>query len=177
MKQFLVRFACLAALVPAASAISITVNDDYYLGSFAPAQPAGDAVERANTQNLIDLFNGSASYNPTLNSRTFTGTTDGSLIPTPAPGVPANGTQQAENGFTYSVNGAEYLLAKYSNDISHVWYVAGLTEVTIPSDIQGLSHVTRFEATTTTVPDGGATLALLGAGILALGVFRHPRNA
>jgi hypothetical protein len=166
---------CAAALVCAlpANAINIDVNDDYHLGSFTPPQPAGDQDEYDNVQNLIDLWNGNGGSDP-FNGRTFTLSTGaGSAIPTPAPNLTGWGTQQPQNGHTYQVSGAEYILGKFSDDIAHLWYVGGLTEVTLPSNIQGLSHITRFNATSRNVPDGGATLALLGLSLLGVGALRQ----
>jgi hypothetical protein len=178
LSKIIGALACAAFLGMAhnAAAIAIGINDDYYLGSFTPAQPAGNDTERENVQNLIYLFNGSPSFNPLLNGRLFFGSTDGDLIPTPAPDLPGNGVQQNAGGaFTFATLGAEYLLGKYANEVSHVWYVGDLTEVTLPNlgTGLGLSHVTRFEAGVTRVPDSGATLALVGLGALAVGAVRR----
>lgn len=164
---------CAAALVCAlpANAINLGVDDANYLGSYALPQPSGNQDEYDNVQNLIDLWNGGGSLS--LNGRTFVKGTGGSSIPSPAPDLDGLGTQEAENGHTYQVNGAEYILGKYANLIAHLWYVGGETEVTLPSDIQGLSHITRFNATTRNVPDGGTTLALLGLSLLGVGALRQ----
>lgn len=168
------------AAAPNVGAITIGVDDEHYLGSFSPPEPAGDSLERANVQNLIDLFNGSSNYDSDLNNRVYELTLDGSAIPDPAPNLASgNGVQQAANGaFTFNVSGAEYILAKYANQVAHVWYVADLDEVVLPNlwstetTGMGLSHITRFDAVNR-VPDGGATLALLGAGLLGIGTLRR----
>ena len=85
--------------------------------------------------------------------------------------------------------GYTYLKAKYG-DTMVVWYVAGLTgDHTIPlecgagtafCDVIGsggsLSHWIAYNPGTTSVPDGGTTLSLLGLGMLGLGYLRMRRQ-
>ena len=80
------------------------------------------------------------------------------------------------NGSLYS-----YLFAKYDghNAGSEVWYVGGLSGIiTIPAvglagQNYGLSGWTLFGPGVPAVPDGGATVMLLGAALGALGIARR----
>jgi hypothetical protein len=76
--------------------------------------------------------------------------------------------------------GWTYLIAKYDgpNGGSMVWYLAGTVEsVSVPAKwgpsttSYDISHYTLFNPTS--VPDGGATLALLGCALVGLGVIRR----
>jgi hypothetical protein len=70
-----------------------------------------------------------------------------------------------------------YLLAKYdgSNAVSQAWYVGDLTGAIIIPAIGGESCASwaLFGPTPQNVPDGGATVILLGAALTALGMMRR----
>jgi VPDSG-CTERM motif len=97
--------------------------------------------------------------------------------------LPAADATGALTGSSTTINlgagGFTYLFAKYDgqNDISFVWNVAGLTgNVTIPQDGplgHGLSGWVLFGGGGNGVPDGGATVMLLGASLGALGMLRR----
>jgi hypothetical protein len=160
------------AVAPNASALAI--NDANYLGSYTPAN-AGAANEVANVQRLVDLFNG-VTTSTTLGIYTFTETTDGSAIPTPAPSPVTFGIKDESQNISYTVDvtGYTYVLGKFQNAASHVWYIGNLSgNQTLPENVQGLSHITLFNATTTRVPDAGTSVLLLGAGLLGIGALRR----
>jgi hypothetical protein len=73
-----------------------------------------------------------------------------------------------------TLSGWTYLYAKYGSggdDVGAlVWYVKGLEEVTIP--FPKLSHWSVYNPTTS-VPDGGTTVMLLGAALIGLGAIRR----
>lgn len=68
----------------------------------------------------------------------------------------------------------DYVYAKYGND-AYVWYVGDLTGVveldaSVPG-VGGLSHYSLYNATS--VPDGGATMMLVGMALLGIGAVRR----
>src|SRR5262249_41621790 len=72
----------------------------------------------------------------------------------------------------------DYLLAKYngSNGVSKFWYVGDLTGTMIIPAISaeyGRPSWTLFTSTSQSVPDGGASVVLLGAALGALGLVRR----
>jgi hypothetical protein len=161
------------AVAPNASALAI--NDANYLGSFTPSQPSGETTETANVQRLVDLFNG-VTTSTTLGIFTFTETTGGGAIPTPAPSPVTFGVKDESEDISYTVDvtGYTYLLGKFANTVSHVWYIGNLSgNHTLPTSVRGLSHITLFNATTTRVPDAGTSVLLLGAGLLGIGALRR----
>jgi hypothetical protein len=163
-----------AGLAVAPNASALAINDANYLGSFTPPQPAGEAHEVLNVQHLVDLFNGDQT-SLSFNSRTFTETTDGGDIPTPAPSPVTFGIKDESEDISYTVDvtGYTYLLGKFANTVSHVWYVGNLSGNQIIPNVRGLSHITLFNATTTRVPDAGTSVLLLGAGLLGIGALRR----
>lgn len=86
-------------------------------------------------------------------------------------------------GSQLTVTGFQYVLAKY--DGTNAGYVLfylpdfGNTIPANPDDFwtataqYSISHLTRFNGTSTTVPDGGATLGLLGLGLVGLSYVRR----
>lgn len=74
--------------------------------------------------------------------------------------------------------GYEFVLAKLGNT-AFVWYVGG-EAFNLGSDFgpgNGLSHWAAFNSTTTNVPDGGTTAALLGLGLVAMSMIARRRTA
>lgn len=159
-----------------ADALSIgDVND---LGLINPNHPA----DPTDTASFVDIL-----LDRPLNSGP---TTIGANQYTRTGNDPLNGAYPdavfgtEPSGAPTSINlgsGYLYLVAKYDgpNYGSVVWYVGGMTgTVTIPSTATngqyGLSHVYLYNPGHVSVPDGGATLALLGLGLVAVeGVRRR----
>jgi hypothetical protein len=171
-------------MVPNANAL--TYNDDHYVGQISPGTPADEAAEAVYAQYLIDLFNGSetvtsnVSFSGVPTAQNFVVGTGG-LMPI-LPDLGATGTEthllnssgSLDTSGTYDVTGVLYIYAYYGNgaptggEDGQLWYVGDLNgSVTIPK--KALSHVTLYGH----VPDGGATLVLLGAGLLAVGALRR----
>ncbi|PYJ22645.1 MAG: hypothetical protein DME99_04870 [Verrucomicrobia bacterium] len=172
---------CAVMLAFTHNASALTFGDTRDLGQVLFGIPSGDADRLNYVNHLIDMAPGT--------SDTFSGQTFHRSTANPGPGFPnypdavlagsVNGTSTTVdlgNGTLYS-----YLFAKYDgpNAGSEVWYVGGLSGViTIPGfglagQNYGLSGWTLFGPGTTHVPDGGATVMLLGAALGALGMARR----
>ena len=178
MKKLLTAIACTLALgLSATNAQALAIDDSRYLGAIIPGTPTSPADEIDYINQLITM---ALNATTTISGNLF----DRSAIPcTPnlggCPAATATGqsVDLAPPAGAVTVTGFEWLFAKYGGD-SHVWWVGGLTTgVTIPgvnTGGQALSHYALFNATpTVTTPDGGATIGLLGFGMLALGYLRR----
>jgi VPDSG-CTERM motif len=166
---------------PLPPVVSLTFGDANELGQVFSGIPSGDADRLAYVDHLIDMASGT--------SNTFSGQTFHRSLMNPGPGFPnypdavlagfKNGigtSVDLGNGTLYS-----YLFAKYDgkNAGAEVWYVGGISGIiTIPGfglagQNYGLSGWTLFGPGVPQVPDGGATVMLLGAAISALGMARR----
>lgn len=175
LKTIIASTVLAAGLAVAPNASALAINDANYLGSYNPPQPSGQADETTNVQHLVDLFNGDTA-SLSFNGRTFTETTGGGAIPTPAPSPVTFGVKDESEDISYTVDvtGYTYLLGKFANLVSHVWYIGDLSgDQTLPENVRGLSHITLFNATTSEVPDAGTSVMLLGAGLLGIGALRR----
>jgi VPDSG-CTERM motif len=155
-----------------ARAVSLQIGDSHELGFVNYGIPSGDADRTAYVNYLIGMALGTQAdalgQHFTRSNNSF-----GSL---PTAVFALNGTGTSVNlgsGGTYS-----YLFAKYDgpNYGSEVWYVGDLSGViTIPATAggYGLSGWTLFGPGAPGVPDGGATVMLLGAALGALGMARR----
>jgi VPDSG-CTERM motif len=164
---------CAAMLAFSPNARALTIGDDHELGTIVPGT-AGDADRTA----LVDFLRQMA-----LNSdATFLGEalhrSGNDFGPLPAPVIGPQGNTTTIN--LGAVGTFTYLFAKYDADNAgaEVWYVGDLGGIiTIPADWNGygLSGWTLFGPGTTPpgVPDGGATVMLLGGALGALGMARR----
>ena len=148
--------------------------------------PSGDANRLIYVNRLISLIPGTSNY--PADGQTYTRTTFN-----PGPGYPNYPTATfGKDGTGININLGSgdvysYLFAKYDgpNQGSVVWYVGNLTgAITISSTWgkYGLSSWTLFgpgqplpppPQSPPRVPDGGATVNLLGAALAVLGVARR----
>jgi hypothetical protein len=174
MKSFLkISTALLGVTLGLSTQLSaITVSTADALGYVFPGSPANptDEVGYINTLIVQPLNSG-----PTLISGqnyTRSGVNPGAL-----PTANTTGAQKDDTSPSNVVNttGYEYILGKYDaqNAGTFIWYIAGQTEVTIPTTAldHQLSHWSLYNATgtgITGVPDGGLTVALLGAALAAV---------
>jgi hypothetical protein len=158
--------------------IALAFNDSHVVGTVTPATPANAADVADYINFMISLApNGSGTFNnpPHSQSITRSGNLFGSLPSASAAGS-LFGTSTTIN---LGAGGFTYLFAKYDgqNDLSLVWNVAGLSGiVTIPADGplgHGLSGWRLFPGGGQGVPDGGATVMLLGAALGSLGMLRR----
>jgi hypothetical protein len=170
---------CAATLALSPNASALTFGDANDLGQVLVGIPSGDDARTAYVNHLIDMVPGT--------SDSALGQTFNRSLANPGPGFPnypdavfgVNGSGTSidlGDGTLYS-----YLFAKYDgpNAGSEVWYVGGLSGIiTIPAvglagQNYGLSGWTLFGPGVPGVPDGGATVMLLGAALGSLGMARR----
>ena len=164
-------------------------GDTHDLGSVYFGIPSGDADRELYTNYLISLPPGTGNPGPNpmpvpgAGGQSYTRSLNNPL------GGNYPGAHFALNGGTNTVNlGAmgtyTYLFAKYDgpNGGSEVWYVGNLSGIiTIPTNglyengyQYGLSGWTLFTGGgVPNVPDGGATLMLLGSALGGVGLLRR----
>jgi hypothetical protein len=167
-----------ACLMATAQATTIT-----FLGTVVEGiPPANDATY------LTDLLGVSLGGTGTGDGQTFHRSSNAD----PGDGSTANAHAFVQTDPSIAAPGSEYVVAHYGgkNSISAVWYLGG-NGFDIPNDqnallaligsgfgIQndslngGYSGYTVF-GNTTNVPDGGATVALLGLGMLGVAAIRR----
>ena len=183
--------ACVLALgMGATSAQALSIGDANYLGNIVPGLPAAETNEAAFITVLIGLATGT-SLTPCAD-----GASERQLVHAQRPilsGARLSLHQRSSKTRNHlltapsSVTGFAYILAKYGkgsvdggSQISHVWYVGNLSgNQTVPTSSEfggGLSHISRFNATSVPTPDGGTTLMLLGTALVGLGALRRRFN-
>ena len=173
--------ACLLALGLNASAVILAIGDSRDLGLIDPNHPANETASEGFVDILLSQPLGTGPT--TIGDNAYTRTNNNPLAIYPAadfsiePSVAANGNVDLGTGYLY-------LLAKYDgpNYGSVVWYIGGLTGTnTIPTTAGGfgISHTFLFNPGVgpnpqgNNVPDGGATLLLLGTAMTGLGLARR----
>ena len=161
------------------AATALTFNDAHVVGTITPAAPVNLPLASAYINYMIALAPGNSGtfHNPNpavTQTITRSNNTFASLPNALVPGaVTGHGTTINLGAGVYS-----YLFAKYGgqNDVSQVWYVGNLSGiVTIPAlgpSGHALSLWKLFPRGGQ-VPDGGATVMLLGAALGALGMARR----
>ncbi len=176
----------LTAATAQATPITLTIGGAYYIGKVDPSQPANEASQAGYINYLLDMGTGTTSASKmytrsalacgdTIECVDVTATGADRINHDPDKNIIADLTNLDLSSWTY-------LLAKHGT-ASYVWYVAGQKDVTLlekhsPVEKRGLSHFTLFNPITLTpdtqtVPDGGATLGLLGLGMVGLGYLRR----
>lgn len=166
---------CIAALAAGIASVNaipqLTELSDSYLGSITPGLPTGESQE----ENFIDVLAGLApggSAMVTVQSHVNEVLRSANVFGSLPSAAYATGLGDA-NVFTLP-GSFDYLYAKFGvgqggDHVSRVWVIDGMSgqiEVTGES----LSHISLFNGTPT-VPEGGATLALLGISLAALGIL------
>jgi hypothetical protein len=150
-----------------ASALTLTVGDNKYLGQIIPGT-GGNAERTAYVNHMIGMNPG--GFDLFMNQPFLRSTNNFGSLPTAVFAQNGTGTSISLGTGLYS-----YLFAQYSG-ISFVWYVGNLTgNVQIPLVTTGglLVGWTLFSAGGQGVPDGGATVMLLGAALGVLGIARR----
>jgi hypothetical protein len=179
------------------NAAALSITDPGVVGAYHGSLGGGSnlANELALAQFLLNMAASSSDSNgPALgggpcNISTATGCAATSNVEYAA--VIATGIQAKDNDFTVDA-GFQFALAKYGsgqNQGGYVLYALNGAATSLPlqsntlwgksgTQQYGLSHFTAFSASTTfRVPDGGATMILLGAALGGLGVLRRRFNS
>ena len=158
--------------------LNLAIGDSYYLGSVVQGTPADEDHEAAYINQLASMAPGTTANDlevipgnpPDSNDFTRSNNVFGAL-----PDAEFLDKNDAGTPLTFDLTGStQYILSKYGQG-SLVWFLAGYTgSVTVASSFNGhgLSH-TSFFGGNVTVPDGGATLVLLGAALSVLGMLRR----
>ena len=180
MKRLFVVLIALGLGIAASSpaeAIGITIGDAKYLGYVDPGTPSALSDEVVYVNLILGTGLGLTRDvnlgNPQDPYEVFRSTNVFSPLPA-AVLAGAGGLANYGGGTTVNTAGYYYLLVKTGN-ADQVWYLGGtVASVDIPTGFGsalGTSHYALFNPTS--VPDGGATMMLLGGALLALGVLRR----
>lgn len=163
-----------------ADAITVTleVGDAYYVGSVIPGIPPSEEDQAGYINQLVNMGPGQTT---TIGDNDYS--TEGGIDCSLCPVATDEGSSKVEDGSFSNilVNGWTYVIAKYDQEDggSFVWYLGDLDTTdffTLPETIGGhdISHYTLFKSgQPQTLPDGGATLGLLGLAMLGLGYLRR----
>jgi hypothetical protein len=171
---------CAAMLALSHNASALTIGDTHELGQVRPPVPEGDADITQYVNFMIGLALGGSGHviigpHDALVTRSLN---DFGPLPSPAT-LALRGTDTTiDLGATAGVY--DYLFAHYGGPgggTAEVWFVGDLSGIiTIPATGfggYGLSGWALFTAPGGAVPDGGATVILLGAGVCVLGIARR----
>jgi VPDSG-CTERM motif len=150
-----------------ASALTLTVGDNKFLGQIIPGTD-GNAERTAYVNHMIGMHTGDIGV--FMNQVFNRSSNNFGALPTAVFALNGTNTNISLGTGLYS-----YLFARYSS-ISFVWYVGNLSgNIQIPPLTIGglLVGWTLFSAGGQGVPDGGTTVMLLGAALCALGIARR----
>ena len=156
-----------------ANAIPLTIGDAHELGFVDRARPTTVQSATVFVNAMIGLSLGGSSH-VIINGHDNLVTRSNNAfhpLPTAVFALTGHGTNIDLGTGSYS-----YLLAKYGDFGAEVWYVRNLNGiVTIPATAGGFSLTLWkvFSPGGTGVPDGGATVMLLGTALGALGMARR----
>ncbi len=180
MKKKIIFYSLVCALfvglVQTAGAVALSLHDSNELGFMTSAPSSGDA-DRTGYVNFLIGMNLGTTFNDTGSGgsgQIYTRSINdfGSLAT----------AAWSQNGIGTTIDlgtgGFDYIFAKYngSNSGSEVWNISGMTgTLTIPSTVgkSGLSGWTLLTPGSNQVPDGGATVALLGTALVILEILRR----
>jgi hypothetical protein len=167
---------CAVMLALSHNASALAIGDSQELGFVDPGLPTGDANRTLFVNTMIGLALGDSTH-------VIIGPHDNLVIRSNNNFASLPTAIFAQNGTGTTIDlGAQgtftYLFAKYDgpNFGSEVWYVGNLSGIiTIPNKGGGfgLSGWTLFTGDGVGVPDGGATVMLLGAALGVLGAARR----
>ena len=184
MKKILIVLVCgFALMFSVSNASALSVGDANYIGRIVDGVPPG-SNEDEYVNSLLALAPGAVDPQCNFATSEACDRIGSTLNVAGFPAAVEAGQLKDESGGNTVNLGAvgswTYLLAKYGagatgEQFSVVWYVGNLggTQTVLPS--QALSHWTLFNPGVT-VPDGGATLGLLGLGMLGLGYLRRRKQ-
>ena len=182
---------CLGAtLFSATGAQAVVIANNLLLGTIVPGTPANPANETEMVRFLVAALNtgtsGAVAYPGTEvnlgnnpddpQTETYTLWAPAGLgLPAPLPA--AAGVQTVTSNTTIDLGALQYdyIVAKFGQDAEAFW-IGGLTgELTIPNltgNQNALSGYTLINGRTS-VPDGGATVALMGIALGGLSLGRR----
>jgi hypothetical protein len=166
---------CAVMLALSQNASALTIGDAHELGRVLPGLPQGDADITYFVDTMVHLaLGGSTHVNINGHDNLVTRSLHSfGALPTPMLALRGTGTT-----INLGAQGTyQYLFAFYSRNAgSEVWYVGDLSGmITIPAawGQYGLSGWALFSSCGVGVPDGGATVMLLGVAFCALGIARR----
>ena len=174
-------------LVSATGVYAIAITDPNVVGTVVSGEPASEGIETIKANYLLSLALGVVDISHTVPGPPGppAGTTDlYSTNPTYDFSGTVSGALKNDTGDTAVPAGWEYVWAKYDGPQGGaVLYYLGGAAVSLPSTSAplwpntagqgvGLSHYTLFNPTTS-VPDGGATVALMGLALGGLSLGRR----
>lgn len=177
--------AAVATMALATQLNALTIAQSF--GAVDPATPANATSEVSFINHLLTLSpvgENAPSFPPLLDEPVFDGNDYDrfdTVLPVGAPTsiTSVGGLQGQAPSSSVNVTGFNYLLAKFGTT-GYVWYVGNLSgSQSLPLDLGqagGQSHFSLYGLTggnITTVPDGGATVALLGLALGALALVRR----
>jgi hypothetical protein len=164
-----------------ASALPVSVGDALYLGYVDPVDPSTADAEVFYINYLANLEVGEVETgvdppgDPDIDY-TFSRANSTLTSATPFPMAILAGHLEGTSGGPDDVSGFFFLIARYGT-VGHVWVINGLSgSIELPPSVDGnaLEHWTLYRAGVSgSVPDGGATLGLLGLAMLGLGLLRQ----
>jgi VPDSG-CTERM motif len=167
---------CAVMLAFSHNASALTIGDNQELGFVLFGIPSGDAARTLYVNTMIGLPLGGSTAVTIGAHDNLVNRSNNDFGPLSTAVFALNGTGTTidlGNGTLYS-----YLFAKYDGPKygAEVWYVGNLSGIiTIPATAfgYGLSGWTLFGPGGVNVPDGGATVMLLGAALGAIGLARR----
>jgi hypothetical protein len=185
MKKTLFALTCALAFLATsgnAYAVALSTSDSTFLGTIDPSEPANEESEVILLNFLLDMGTGTSqddvNLDPPPGPQLYDFDRSSNPCVGPCEDAVAAGAFSLNTGSNTDVDLTNwtYVYAKYGGT-AYVWDVSNLNAVwTIPANLAGeqnaLSHFALFNPTTTQVPDGGATLSLLGLGLVGLGYLR-----
>jgi hypothetical protein len=187
MTKTLTKLAAIGLMTIATHAVTINSTGVVGIieGTLANANPT---TGTAAAQHLLDMLANTQDPALPAAAKFRTSSTEYAGAPSVVLGL---GTEIINPGQDTDMNvgaGHDYVLAKYDGtEGGYVLWALNDLAFTVPgksaangvglwsngkNDGKGLSHILVFDATVS-VPDGGATVALLGVGILGLGAMRR----
>jgi hypothetical protein len=180
MKNLFRKITALAALGLLVASPAFAITLDYTavgVGSFSPASQANNDSDVEDAANiLVNWYNGGSAPG-VVDGVTYVlaGTSLGAL---PSP-VDFGSKDELAPFTSVDTDAWEYVLGKYGN-VAYLFYVGDLSGIyDLPGTLggNGLSHEVFFNASTRQVPDGGATVVLLGLGLVGMSFIARRRLA
>jgi hypothetical protein len=172
---------CAATLAFSHNASALTIGDSQELGKVFFGIPSGNDARTNYVNHLVGMALGTTDA--ALGQTFERSNNDFGSLPTAV--FALNGSPDPDVDFTTIDLGTglySYLFAKYDgpNAGSEVWFVGNLSGIItipnfglLPGQNYGLSGWTLFGPGANGVPDGGATVMLLGAALGSLGMARR----